>query len=154
MKKIISYIIIFGLILTISGCCSHKPDCYSESNKDLKLRWGSLIPKSGKITGYQLNYDATLLKIWKNAGNDDFIDSVIAKIDGDRYCKFLIMTRDTILKIQALSEPGDSLYFIEYADPPRNVRMRAMWNPINKTYGSSGFRLIYDSLQALVPVVQ
>lgn len=141
-------------ILALAGCSSHKPDCYNESNKELRLRWGSLITKSGKITGYQLNYDSKLLKIGKKEDNDNFTDSVLTIIDGDRYCKLLAMTRDTILKIQALSEPGDSLHFIEYSDPPRNVRMRAVWNPINKTYGSKGFREIYDSLQTLLPVVR
>lgn len=141
------------LIFTFAACSSHKPDCYHENNRDLTLRWGSFIAKTGKITGYQLNYDATLLKIGKNESKENFHDSLLTVIDGDKYCKFLIMTRDTILKIQALSEPGDSLNFIEYSDPPRNARMRAVWNPKNNTFGSSGFRLIYDSLQTLVPVV-
>ena len=154
MNKIIRYLFFYIFILIFVACSSHKPDCYNENNKDLKLRWGYFISKTGKISGYQLNYDATLLKIRKTNAEDKYTDSVLTCIDGEKYCKFLIMTRDTILKIQALNEPGDSLNFIEYLDHPRNVRMRAMWNPKNKTFGSRGFRGIYDSLQTLVPVVQ
>ena len=142
------------LLFTITSCSSHKHECYSENNKELKLRWGYFIAKTGKITGYQLNNDASLQKFGKTDGPENYKDSILIQVDGDKYCKLLFMTRDTILKIQALNEPGDSLHFIEYSDPPRNVRMRAVWNPINKTYGSRSFREIYDSLQTLVPVVK
>lgn len=154
MNKIIRYLIFYGLILTFASCTSNKPECINDNNNELTLRWGYFLSKTGNIAGYQLNNDATLHKFGKTDPAKNNTDSVLFSIDEDRYCKFLLMTRDTILKIQALNEPGDSLHFIEYADPPRNVRMRAVWNPINKTYGSSGFRQIFDSLQALVPVVR
>ncbi|TAL67533.1 MAG: hypothetical protein EPN82_13850 [Bacteroidetes bacterium] len=154
MDKIRVYLIFTLILFIFTGCLSHRPGCMNEGNKGLNLRWGTFISKSGKITGYQLNNEAELSKLIYKGSFDKLNDSILFSIDEEKYCRLLGMTRDTILSIQALNEPGDSLHFIEYSDPPRNVRMRAVWNAINKTFGSKGFREIYDSLQTLVPVVR
>ena len=153
MKK--TYILFNFIFICIifSGCFTTNPGCMNDGNRELKMKWGTLNSRTGKISGYRLNNSAKLYKMNIFNGNE-INDTLMISIDKEKYCRLLGMLRDTILNVQALSEPGDSLHFIEYSDQPRNVKMRAVWNPVYKTIGSKGFREIYDSLQALVPVVR
>ncbi|MBI5324157.1 MAG: hypothetical protein HZB41_02570 [Ignavibacteriae bacterium] len=154
MFRKLNYLFFIVSFFILIGCTSNHPECINDGNKELKIRWGTFNSKTGRINGYQLNNNAGLSRLIKSNEKDNAFDSLLFNIDENQYCNYLGMIRDTILKIQALSEPGDSLHFIEYTDAPRNVRMRALWNPVNKTFGSKGFRAIYDSLQAIVKVVR
>ncbi len=141
------YIAVIVSILILSSCAHPLPECYNKSTKNVRIRWGTMYVLSGKEKGYQIDADATLWKMTLPPMSRDYQKEKLSYVDPVRYCRLTKMVLDTILKIQVLNEPGDSIRFIEYTNVDNGAEMRAMWNPDFKTANSNGFRSLYDSLQ-------
>jgi hypothetical protein len=144
MKLSALVICIIGLSLI---SCRTTPDCISEKDRDLKIRWGEVFITQKVFDGYELDAEA---KLYRNSGftnikGDDL--KLLGNVDKELYCTLLLRIRDEFLKVQALNAPGDTSRYVEYIDPANNISVRALWNPRFKTYLSEGFRGIYDSLQ-------
>lgn len=148
---------LFSIIFIAVGCKSSQNTtrtCYSKYMTDLIIRWGTHYDETSHSVGYQLNTDGSIYAIEKDSLMKDFKKNFISRIDSNRYCAMMQLVRDTILKYQALFEPGDTLRFIEFTNHYTKAYSRAVWNPRFKTAGSSGFRAVFDSLSTLQPILK
>ncbi len=156
MKNIKAYIALFGIMFFLAGC-SHAgvapkatpPPCSGEKMKNFVLTWGDESRTEGMTTAYRLDYLGRLSFHVKEKGRKEKSEE-IRVVEADSYCNIVTKTRNTLLAVQVLNEPGDKTRFVQYSDPGRNIDMRVVWNPEFKTSGSEKFRALYDSLQAIV----
>jgi len=148
------FILIAFIVIIISSCKTTMPRCYEPLMKNLIIRWGERITKTGEIKGYQLSSKAMLYSYNQKANINGINLEEISYIKGDDYCKVLDMIRFILLKKQVINEPGDTVRFIEYINSYDRTDIRGVWNQKFKTNTSEGHRDIYDTLQSLLPAIK
>lgn len=126
------------------------PDCYNARLKSLVITWGDYIPKTSEIIGYQVDAKAQVSKVTMKEGDKNRTVQSLYVADFTDYCTALKCLQDSLKLRQTLSEPGDTVNFIEYKDIANNSDIRVMWHPQKRTYGSKSFRLAFAKLNQLI----
>ncbi len=147
-KMKLIYIKIFAAFLLSAmfiSCTPQFPDCISEKEKNLKIRWGNYIAAEKKVTGFDINSLGVITSI---PGNKE-----VLQMEREYFCEFKSKVQALLLKTQALNVPADTNRFIEFINPDLNVRMRAVWNPNHKNVGNEEFQKLFDSLLVLIPEI-
>lgn len=141
---------IFIIIFTVSCETIPPPECIGKGSQPV-INWGEIYHDKSMTMGYSLDSNAQMYKL--------YIDTNFAKpeldhlnrVSDERYCRILSMLNKEIIKVQALNVPGThTSRFIEYIDNSQRIKIRSVWNPEFQATGSKGFRVIYDSLNALI----
>jgi len=142
MKK---HIALFLLLLPILvGCSTRIPTCIGKEDKALKISWGVEYTKKKTIEKFVLTTDRKIIFIVNDSSK-----SKPSRLSEEQYCNLLNNVQQTILQTQVINEIGDTLNFVEYENPARNIFVRARWNPRFKTKNSVHFRQLFDTLQVI-----
>ena len=147
MRKIFITLIIIILAINLFGCAHHVNSCIGTAIKPIIIRWGEYYSKNGEIRGWQLSSNLIIQKYNKKSFMDSISIENFAILPDYKFCKFVKMVQDTLIKVQALNVYADSMRFVEYLNTERDVNLRANWNMNFNTFLSSGFQTVYDSLQ-------
>jgi hypothetical protein len=146
--KYFLYFIISLIVISITGCVtSMKTVIVPDNVKLIKLKWGELNSKTGEIKGWQIDSNLVLYQIQKRNFKDSVVKQKQFEVSGKLFINFVKIIQDSLLAIQILNEPSEKSRFIEFINEKNNVHWRGIWNIEHETYGSGGFRAIYDSLQ-------
>lgn len=126
--------------------------CLTPDYKGFTLSWGYNYEKSSQIMGYQLDENGTLLfyRQDKSGYESPKTFDTLCQIDGEKLCDLLYLLNQNVIKTPALNEPGKELSFIIFKKPAIGTLTAAIWNE-HKTYGSTGYRELFDSLLVIVP---
>jgi|GEM_PF-372173 len=148
-------IILLTTIIFLVGCGtvsqSTKNNCISDNTKDITLRWGGHNYQTNALSGWQIDGNLNLYTFLKDSLNPNFKTVLIGNVvDTNKFCELLTKTKKLFVQIQALNAPGDSSHFVEFSQPKTNTNLRAVWNMRFKTYGSTEFRELFDSLNSLI----
>ncbi len=145
-------IVLITVFLFITGGCktAQTPSCLTDKQKGLIIRWGDYDNEKKEFNGYLLNTDAEYFSVKGGGLIGKHDEELLGTIDSDNYCKLFHAIRKEFLATQTLNSPGDISRIIEFNNPTTNVILRAVWNPKFQTFGSKGFRKIYDQLQDIL----
>jgi len=147
-------VIILFIVFFMVGCGTlsetTKTNCINENSKDLTLRWGGHNYQTNCLSGWQIDGELNLYTFIRDSLNPTYKTEKIGTVDTIRFCELLRTTKKLFVEVQALHAPGDSSHFIEYIQPTTNTNLRAVWNMRFKTYGSTEFRALFDSLNAFI----
>jgi len=132
------------LIPIIISCSLRTPKCISTEDRDLLISWGIEYTKTGTIEKFVLKTDR---KLYFTSTENNQSNS--GKLTEEEYCNLLGKIQETILQTQVINEIGDTLNFVEYINPARNIFVRARWNPRFKTKNSIHFRQLFDTLRVI-----
>lgn len=147
----VKIIILMVTILVISCKTSDvNNECVAGYLDSVILRWGGYNSKTNYISGWQIDGNYDLYEILRTESDKDYKLKKIGKVDAQRFCRMVKLTEKNFVKIQALNAPGDSSHFIQYINNKTNTNLRALWNVRFKTYGSTEFRNLFDSLKLFV----
>jgi len=141
--KYILFLSLFS-ILVLSSCKTIEiPNCVTETNKDLQIRYGNYNTKDNVlIDGYTISSEAIIYRIFSLY--DKKLNSQIGTISTDDYCKLINMINKEFIKTQTLNVQADTVRFVELIHPSQDTKLRAAWNPRYEAIGSKGFREIWD----------
>ncbi|MFH1050557.1 MAG: hypothetical protein V1779_06450 [bacterium] len=146
-------ILIILLILLFTGCGTvsetTRTNCINEKMKDVTLRWGGHNYKTNCLSGWQIDGELNFYSFVKDSLNLSYKTKLIGTVDTNKFCELLGTARKLFVEVQALYAPGDSSHFVEYIQSSTNTNLRAVWNMRFKTYGSTEFRDLFDSLNAM-----
>ncbi len=145
-------------VLAIFASCSTpsvtKKSCINDRTKESAISWGEYSTRTGQMRAYQFNGALVFTKFLRETETDTNTYTKIGDISSDDFCKYLTTALRTFDTVQTLHAPGDIARFVEYSNKETTTRIRAVWNPEYKTYGSKAFRSVYDSLMTMVPPEQ
>jgi hypothetical protein len=129
------------------------PPCVSPEagNDKIVVRWGRQNENTTILEGYHLDAQGQLFKIPDPTEDRPDMDK-IDNVDGEKYCRLVEQVRGQFLKAQTVNVPNPESAFIEYANPPKGIYLRAVWIPKYAQHTSQEFQKLYDSLQTFVPV--
>ncbi len=147
MKKY-SLILVF-LLLAACSTAKYSAPCITSDYENFTLTWGYDYQENDKIMAYQINSNGKLLFFQQDRQTKQKNTDTLANIEPEHLCKILEQTNAAYIKTPALNEPGKRLSFIELSKPAVKFMSRAKWNEFN-TYGSQGFRALFDTLSTLV----
>lgn len=150
MQKVLIISIMVLLVACGTTTKTTKTTCINEKMKDLTLRWGGHNYKTNTLSGWQIDGSLNVFTFIKDSLNPNFTTQLIGTIDSNKFCEILSKTKKLFVEIQALNSPGDSSHFVEYIHPSTNTNLRAVWNMRFKTFGSTEFRQIFDTLNDLI----
>lgn len=136
-------IFILSLVL-LFGCATKLPYCIGKGSENLKLSWGILYPSKNTYEKFVLTTDRKI-KFF----TPEKKENTVRKLSEEEYCNLLDKIQKTILQTQVINEIGDTLNFVEYESPEKNVIVRAIWNPRFKTKNSIHFRKLFDTLEVI-----
>ena len=147
-------LLILFSVFYLTGCGTlsetTKTNCINENSKDLTLRWGGHNYQTNSLSGWQIDGELNLYTFFKDSLNPEYKTEKIGTVDTVKFCELLKTAKKLFVTVQALHAPGDSSHFVEYIQPGTNTDLRAVWNMRFKTYGSTEFRELFDSLNVFV----
>jgi hypothetical protein len=133
------------------GSTKKKDDCISESRKNLIISWGDYDMKNNRlIRGYAIKTDRTIHQLHNL--HDSISSEVIAKTDDTTYCEMTSMLWNTILTVQKLNVPADTVRFVRYSNPSTGYQLNGFWNNRYKAIGSKEYREVFDILNSISPI--
>lgn len=139
--------------LFLIGCSSSKVknDCISESRKSVLISWGDYDMKNNKlIRGYAVKTDRTVHKLYNL--RDSIGAKVLANADDDVYCEANAKLWKTILEVQKLNVPADTIRFVRYSNLQTDYHLNGFWNNRLKAIGSKEYREVFSILNTLSPI--
>ncbi|MPM82030.1 hypothetical protein SDC9_129088 [bioreactor metagenome] len=146
-----SAFIVIGCKSATSGAAAYKPaKCITSDYKDFTLEWGYDYADSPQIMGYQLDENGYILLYKQDRDTRVKSFDSLGRIEGDKICNILEQLNSEMLKMPTLNEPGKKLCYIILKKPNVGMLNRVIWNEHN-TYGSKGYRNLFDSLLSIVP---
>jgi len=146
-----SFLIVCFLFLI--GCSSPKvdKDCISESRKSVLISWGDYDMKNNKlIRGYAVKTDRTVHTLFNL--RDSIGSEVIAIANDDVYCEASSKLWNTILEVQKLNVPADTIRFVRYSNLQTDYQLNGFWNNRLKAIGSKEYREVFSILNTLSPI--
>lgn len=150
--SIILAMLLIGIAQIGASCGSSvKPPCISENNEKLILRWGVHYVKDNKVDGYEIDSKPDLYKVSFIVGDTSKYVEKLSGADAMKYCEYVVFMMRKIVKNFPVYQPADTMNFVEFIEPVTNVFYRAAWNPKYVTTANKDYRMLFDSLQALVP---
>lgn len=145
------YLISLSLLFLIA-CSSAKKesDCITESRKSLIISWGDYDMKNNHlIKGYAIKTDRTIYKLYNL--HDSLGTKILAKTDDTTYCNMNNLLWKTILDVQKLNVPADTVRFVRYSNPATGYQLNGFWNNKFKAIGSKEYREVFDILNSISP---
>jgi hypothetical protein len=143
---------ICAALAIFSSCSTPAPkSCITERTKESVVRWGEYSTRTGQMRAYQFDGTLFVAKYLRESQTDTNTLSPIRSLPSDDFCKYLSTTLRTFDTVQTLYAPGEIARFVEYSSTATKTTIRAVWNPEFKTYGSTAFRSVYDSLMTIIP---
>ncbi len=150
----IIYIMFTAALALVSCGSSYYSSCIDDAMQQMQIGWGDHDINSGSIDGYILKTDGSLFKVERDSTGAATKTEKIGTIDEDKYCSIYRMTAREVMKTQTLNSAIDIERYVFMKNIPTGLNFRASWNPKYDTYGSKGFRQVFDSLQALVNMAE
>jgi hypothetical protein len=148
----LSKVLIAALCLITLGCSSlDYSRCISESRRSVIISWGDYDMKNSKVIhGYAVT---TEMKVYNLASLRDSTVGEPALMTTDSvYCEMTEKLWETILEVQTLNVPADTVRFIRYSNPKNNVSVNGLWNNKLKAIGSKEYREVFSILNTISPV--
>lgn len=146
-KVLISVVCLFTL-----GCSSIEySKCITESRRSVIISWGDYDMKNNKVIhGYAVT---TEMKVYSLASlRDSTMGEPVLKTNDSVYCKMTEKLWNTIMEVQTLNVPADTVRFIRYSNPKNNVSVNGFWNNKLKAIGSKEYREVFSILNTISPV--
>ena len=135
------------------GCSTTKneADCVSESRKKALISWGDYDMKNSRmINGYAVATDKNIYQLYNLS---DSISKVpISKTTDSVYCMMSKKLWDTILEVQKLNVPADTVRFVRYANKATGYQLNGFWNNRLKAIGSKEYREVFSILNTISPI--
>lgn len=146
-----SFIIILLVAMFGCGSVNNEYDCVTESRKEVLISWGDYDMKHNKmIAGYAVTTDKQVYQLYNLS---DSIGAVpLYKTTDSVYCEMSNKLWNTILKVQKLNVPADTVRFVRYANPARGFQLNGFWNNRLKAIGSKEYREVFGILNTISPI--
>lgn len=147
-----SKVLIIATALLIS-CSSAKldNDCISKSRRNLLISWGDYDMKNNKlISGYAIKTDRTVHQLYNL--QDSIGSQILGKAPDSLYCDMTQKLWNTILNVQKLNVPADTVRFVRYMNPDNNYQLNGFWNNRYKAIGSKEYREVFTILNSISPI--
>lgn len=145
--------ILIIVILFFVSCSSTivENDCISESRKSVLISWGDYDMKNNKlIRGYAVKTDRTVHTLYNL--RDSIGKEVISKADDADYCDANNKLWKTILEVQKLNVPADTVRFVRYSNLQTEYHLNGFWNNSLKAIGSKEYREVFSILNTMSPI--
>ena len=147
-----SSFLIIGILFLI-GCSSPKvdEDCISEARKGVLISWGDYDMKNNQlIRGYAVKTDRTVHTLYNLS--DSIGIEVLTKADDSSYCDMNAQLWNTILTVQKLNVPADTVRFVRYSNLKTDMKLNGFWNNRFKAIGSKEYREVFSILNTISPI--
>ena len=151
-QKMLSKLLISVLCLVTLGCSSVEySSCISESRRSVIISWGDYDMQNNKVIhGYAVTTD---MKVYSLASlRDSTMGEPIMQASDSVYCAMTEKLWETILEVQTLNVPADTVRFIRYSNPKNKVSVNGLWNNKLKAIGSKEYREVFSILNTISPV--
>lgn len=146
-------IVIAIILLVLAGCGSAKDEnsCISKSRQDVIISWGEYDMKNNQlIRGYAIKTDMTIRKLYNL--RDSVGADTLAIADMDLYCEMDAKLMNTIIKVQKLNVPADTVRFVRYSNLATEYNLNGFWNNRLKAIGSKEYREVFSILNTISPI--
>jgi len=144
------FFIIFSLLISCSST-KEEDDCISEARKNVLISWGDYDMKNNRlINGYAVKTDRSIYKLYNL--RDSIGSVVLTKADDSLYCEMNAKLWSTILNVQKLNVPADTVRFVRYSNLSTNMNLNGFWNNRFKAIGSKEYREVFSILNTLSPI--
>ncbi|MER3327960.1 MAG: hypothetical protein RIF34_00165 [Candidatus Kapaibacterium sp.] len=146
-----SLIIILLAVLMGCGSAKNEYDCVSESRKKVLISWGDYDMKNNKlISGYALKTDKQVYQLHNLS--DSISSAPLYKTTDSVYCEISNKLWSTILEVQKLNVPADTVRFVRYANLGTGYQLNGFWNNRLKAIGSKEYREVFGILNTISPI--
>src|SRR6056300_15209 len=145
-------LLITVIFLTLFGCSSVEySKCVTESRRSVIISWGDYDMKNNKVIhGYAVT---TEMKVYNLADlSDSTMGEPLLKATDSVYCDMTDKLWNTIMEVQKLNVPADTVKFIRYSNPKTNIIVNGFWNNKLKAIGSKEYREVFSILNTISPV--
>lgn len=153
MRNSFIKIAIAAILLVLVGCGSAKDEnsCITKSRQDVIISWGEYDMKNNQlIRGYAIKTDMTIREIY-NLRDSVGVDT-LAIADMDLYCDMDAKLMNTIIKVQKLNVPADTVRFVRYSNLATEYSLNGFWNNRLKAIGSKEYREVFGILNTISPI--
>ena len=123
--------------------------CLTPDYKKFTLEWGYDFEAANEITGYQLNENGNVFLYRQDKQTKQKTSDFVGNVEMMKICEMLEKLNMEMIKMPVINEPGKELSFIILNKPNVGMTAKFTWNE-HKTFGSKGFRELFDSLQTIV----
>ncbi|MFA7326199.1 MAG: hypothetical protein WC121_06005 [Candidatus Kapaibacterium sp.] len=146
-----SFIIIVLIFLISCGSAKQEAECVTESRIKVLISWGDYDMKNNKlINGYAVT---TGKQVYQLFNLSDSIGTVpLYKTTDSVYCEMSQKLWDTILEVQKLNVPADTVRFVRYANLASGYNLNGFWNNRLKAIGSKEYREVFSILNTISPI--
>lgn len=146
-----SLVIILLIVLMGCGSAKNESDCVNAASEKVLISWGEYDMKNNKlIAGYAVAADKQVYQLYNLR---DSIGTVpLYKTTDSVYCEMSDKLWSTILKVQKLNVPADTVRFIRYTNQATNYQLNGFWNNRLKAVGSKEYREVFSILNTISPI--
>ena len=138
--------------LFVFGCSSVEySKCVTESRRSVIISWGDYDMINNKvIRGYAVTTDMNVYSL--ASLRDSTMGEPVLKTTDSVYCNMTEKLWNTIMEVQKLNVPADTVRFIRYSNPKTNISVNGFWNNKLKAIGSKEYREVFSILNTISPV--
>lgn len=146
-----SFIIIIIVFLVSCSSTRNEADCVSEARKKVLISWGDYDMKHNKlIKGYAVTTDKKVYQLYNLS--DSIGNTPLLKTTDSLYCLMSNMLWNTILEVQKLNVPADTVRFVRYSNIATEYQLNGFWNNRLKAIGSKEYREVFSILNTISPI--
>lgn len=146
-----SFIIILLAVLMGCGSAKQEAECVTEARIKVLISWGDYDMKNNKLmNGYAITTDKQVYQLYNLS---DSIGTVpLYKTNDSVYCDMSQKLWNTILEVQKLNVPADTVRFVRYANLATGYQLNGFWNNQLKAIGSKEYREVFSILNTISPI--
>ncbi len=146
-----SFVLIFLIVLMGCGSSKNEANCVSEARKKVLISWGDYDMKQNKlIKGYAITTDKQVYQLYNLSDSIGIIP--LYKTTDSVYCEMSGLLWNTILEVQKLNVPADTVRFVRYANLATGYQLNGFWNNRLKAIGSKEYREVFSILNTISPI--
>ncbi len=146
-----SFIIILLVVLMGCGTARKEAECVTEARKKVLISWGEYDMKNNKlIAGYAVTTDKQVYQLFNIS--DSIGTEPLLKTTDTVYCEMSNKLWSTILEVQKLNVPADTIRFVRYANLATGYQLNGFWNNRLKAIGSKEYREVFSILNTISPI--
>ena len=146
-----SLVIVLLAVLMGCGSAKNEAECVTPARIKVLISWGDYDMKNNKlIAGYAVTTDKNVYQLY------DLSDSIgvvpLYKTTDSVYCEMSNKLWNTILEVQKLNVPADTVRFVRYANLATEYQLNGFWNNQLKAIGSKEYREVFSILNTISPI--
>ena len=128
-------------------------DCSEETKNRLNRFEVIFAPKEDIMKEGKSLLNLAKKNIYQLYNLSDSISKVpISKTTDSVYCMMSKKLWDTILEVQKLNVPADTVRFVRYANKATGYQLNGFWNNRLKAIGSKEYREVFSILNTISPI--